>query len=106
MTAMMIITIKLKNPQKYLYFDRLSERHAIREGSGESTKIADSGEKGTMACEQSTISCGQTYKLIRSNLLSLTVGIDRIDATVIRTTNQTFKVNKYIHIQQNHVSTL
>ena len=36
---------KPKNPQKRLYFDRLSERHAIREGSNESAKIADSGEK-------------------------------------------------------------
>ena len=43
---MMIITIKPKNLQKYLYFNRLSKRHAIREGSGESAKIADSGEKG------------------------------------------------------------
>ena len=37
---------KPKNPQKHPYFDRLSERHAIHEGSGESAKIADSGEKG------------------------------------------------------------
>jgi len=36
---------KLKNPQKHPYFDRLSERHAIREDSDESAKIADSGEK-------------------------------------------------------------
>ena len=43
---MMIITIKPKNLHKYLYFDRLSERHAIREGSGESVEIADSGENG------------------------------------------------------------
>ena len=37
--------LKLKNPQKHPYFDRLSEKHAIREGSDESAKIADSGEK-------------------------------------------------------------
>ena len=35
---------KPKNPQKHPYFDRLSERHAIREVSDESAKIADSGE--------------------------------------------------------------
>ena len=38
--------LKLKNPQKHLFFDRLSERHAIRESSGELAKIANSGEKG------------------------------------------------------------
>ena len=37
--------LKLKNPQTHPYFDRLSERHAIREGSDESAKIADSGEE-------------------------------------------------------------
>ena len=36
---------KLKNPQKHPYFDRLSERYAIREGSDELAKIADSGEE-------------------------------------------------------------
>ena len=36
---------KPKNPQKHPYFDRLSERYAIREGSDESTKIADLGEE-------------------------------------------------------------
>ena len=36
--------LKPKNPQKNPHFDRLSERHAIREGSDESAKIADSGE--------------------------------------------------------------
>ena len=36
---------KPKNPQKHPYFDRLSERHAIREGSDESTKMTDSGEE-------------------------------------------------------------
>ena len=38
--------LKPKNPQKHLYFDRLSERHAIRKGSDELAEIADSGEKG------------------------------------------------------------
>ena len=37
--------LKPKNPQTHSYFDRLSERHGIREGSDESAKIADSGEK-------------------------------------------------------------
>ena len=37
--------LKLKNPQTHPYFDRLSERHAIHEGSDESAKIADLGEK-------------------------------------------------------------
>ena len=36
---------KLKNPQKHPYFDRLFERHAIYEGSDESAKIVDLGEK-------------------------------------------------------------
>ena len=37
--------LKPKNPQTHPYFDRLSERHAIREGSDKSAKIADSGKK-------------------------------------------------------------
>ena len=37
--------LKPKNLKKHPYFDRLSERHAIREGLGESAKIADSSEK-------------------------------------------------------------
>ena len=37
--------LKPKNPQKHPYFDTLSKRHAIREGSDESAKIANSGEK-------------------------------------------------------------
>ena len=37
--------LKSKNPQTHPYFDRLFERHAIREGSNELAKIADSGEK-------------------------------------------------------------
>ena len=47
--------LKPKNPQKHPYFDRLSERHAIRESLDESTKIADLGRKGTTSCKQSTI---------------------------------------------------
>ena len=38
--------LKPKNPQTHPYFDRLFERHAIREGSSESAEIANSGEKG------------------------------------------------------------
>ena len=46
MAAMMIVTNKNRRiHKKCTYFDRLSERNAIREGSDESTKIADSGEK-------------------------------------------------------------
>ena len=37
--------LKSKNSQKHLYFHRLSKRHAIGEGSDESAKITDSGEK-------------------------------------------------------------
>ena len=37
--------LKPKNPQRHPYFDRLSERHAIREGLNESAKTVDSGEK-------------------------------------------------------------
>ena len=37
--------LKSKNPQTHPYFDRLSERYAIREGSDELAKIADSGEE-------------------------------------------------------------
>ena len=37
--------LKPKNLQKHLYFDRLSKRYAICEGSDESAKIADSSEK-------------------------------------------------------------
>ena len=37
--------LKPKNPQTHPYFDRLSKRHAIREGSDESAKIDDSCEK-------------------------------------------------------------
>ena len=37
--------LKLKNPQRLPYFDRLSERHDVHEGSDESAKITDSDEK-------------------------------------------------------------
>ena len=37
--------LKPKNLQTHPYFDRLSERHVVREGSDELPKIADSGEK-------------------------------------------------------------
>ena len=37
--------LKPKNPQTHPYFDRLSKRHTIREGSDESSKIADLGEE-------------------------------------------------------------
>ena len=49
------------------------------ESTNESAKRADSGRKMIMACEQSTIRYEQTYKLLKSNLSSLTVGFDRID---------------------------
>ena len=51
------------------------------ESTSESAEIADSGRKGSTACEQSTISYRQTYKLIRPNLLSLIVGFDQIDGS-------------------------
>ena len=70
------------------------------ESTNESAEIADSGRKGTTACEQSTISHGETYRLIRSNLLSLIAGFDRIDAAVIKTTNQTFKVHRSIQFNR------
>ena len=38
--------LKSKNLHTHPYFDRLFERHAIREGSDESAKIVDSSEKG------------------------------------------------------------
>ena len=85
--------LKPKNPQKHPYFYRLSEIHAIREGSDEPIQV-----KRTTACEQSTISYEQTYGLIRPNLLSLIVGFNRIDAVMIKTTNQIFKVNRSIHV--------
>ena len=48
--------LKPKNPKNRLYIDRFSERHAICvKAQAKSTKIADSGRKGTIACEQSTI---------------------------------------------------
>ena len=53
----------------------------MHESTSESTEIGDSGRKGTIACEQSTILHGHIYKLIRPYLLSLTVGFDRIDGS-------------------------
>ena len=53
--------------------------------------------KETTACEQSTISHEQTYGLLRFNMLSLSVGFDRIDAAVKKTTNQTLKAHRSIH---------
>ena len=53
----------------------------ICESTGKSAKTADSGRKGITTCEQSTIQYGQIYKLIRPNLLSLTVGFDQIDGS-------------------------
>ena len=49
------------------------------ESTGESAEIADSSRKRVIAYEQLTIQYEQTYKLLKSNLLSLTVGFDRID---------------------------
>ena len=37
--------LKPKNPQAHPYLDKLSERHAIHEGSDESAKIVNSGEE-------------------------------------------------------------
>ena len=69
----------------------------ICESADESAKRADSGRKRIIACEQSTIRYEQTYKLLKSNLSSFTVGFDWIDVAVMKTTNQTFKVNRPIH---------
>ena len=66
--------LKPKNPQTHPYFDRLSERHAIREGS---------------------VLHEQTYGLLRLNLLSLTVGFDQIDAALKK---QRIKPLKYIDL--------
>ena len=53
----------------------------ICESTGESAEIADSSRKGVIAYEQSTIQYEQTYKLLKSNILSLTVGFDQIDGS-------------------------
>ena len=53
----------------------------IYESTGESAEIADSSRKRVIAYEQSTIQYEQTYKLLKSNLLSLTVGFDQIDGS-------------------------
>ena len=57
------------------------------ESTSESAEIADSGRKGITACEQSTISHEQSYGLLRLNLLSQTVGFDRIDAAMNKPVN-------------------
>ena len=44
-------------------------------------KIDDSNESRLITCKHSTIEHGQIYKPIKSNLLSLTVGFDRIDGS-------------------------
>ena len=49
------------------------------ESTGESAKIADSSRKGVIAYEQLTIQYKHTYKLLKSNLSSLTVGFNQID---------------------------
>ena len=82
---------KMKNPQKHSYFDKLSERHAIREGS-----YAIQVKRATV-CEESTVSHEQTYGLLRLDLLSLTVGFDRIDVAVKKTMNQTLKAHRSVH---------
>ena len=54
MAAMMIITNQNLRIRKTIYTS-IGFPKDIREGSGESAKIADSGRKGVIACEQSTI---------------------------------------------------
>jgi len=51
------------------------------ESTGELAKIVNSSKKRVIAYEQSTIQYEQTYKLLKSNLLSLTVEFDRIDGS-------------------------
>ena len=68
------------------------------ESTGESTKITNLGRKGITTYEQSTVQYGQTYKFIKSNLLSLTVGFDRIDAAIIKITDSILKENGSTHI--------
>ena len=53
----------------------------ICESTDESAKTTDLGRKGIIAYEQSTIQYEQIYKLIKSNMLSLTVGFNRIDVS-------------------------
>ena len=48
---------------------------------GLSAKIVDSDESKPVTCKHSTIKRGQIHKPIRSNLLSLTVGFNRIDGS-------------------------
>ena len=49
--------------------------------SGLSAKTADSSENKLITCKHSTIKHRQIHKPIGSNLLSLTVGFDRIDGS-------------------------
>ena len=51
------------------------------ESTSESAEIANSSRKRVIAYEQSTIQYEQTYKLLKSKLLSLTVGFDWIDGS-------------------------
>ena len=53
----------------------------ICESTVELAKTTDSGRKGITVSEQSTIEYRRIYKLIKSNLLSLIVGFDRIDGS-------------------------
>ena len=70
----------------------------ICESADKSAKRADSGRKMIIACEQSTIQHEQTYQLLKSNLSSLTVGFDRIDAAIIKITDSILKENISTHI--------
>ena len=70
----------------------------ICESADESAKRADSGRKRIIACEQSTIQHEQTYQLLKSNLSSLTVGFDRIDAAIIKITDSILKENRSTRI--------
>ena len=76
------------------------------ESTGESAKRADLGRKRIIACEQSTIRYEQAYKLLKSNLSSLTVGFDRIDATIIKIIDSILKENRSTHMSQDHENTL
>ena len=70
----------------------------IYESTDESAKRADSGRKRIIACEQWTIQHEQTYQLLKSNLSSLTVGFDQIDAAIIKITDSILKENRSTHI--------
>ena len=70
----------------------------ICESADESAKRADSGRKRIIACEQSTIQHEQTYQLLKSNLSSLKVGFNRIDAAIIKIIDSILKENRSTHI--------